>query len=129
MRRNEPVTGHEREYPAHYHLITTTDLKGKITAANEEFAEVAGYSIDELVGQPHNLIRHPDMPPEAFANLWETIRKGDSWRGMVKNRCKNGDHYWVDAYVTPIMKNGELVVFQSVRCQPWSCLFSVFCSG
>ena len=109
MRRNEPVTGHEREYPAHYHLITTTDLKGKITAANEEFAEVAGYSIDELVGQPHNLIRHPDMPPEAFANLWETIRKGDSWRGMVKNRCKNGDHYWVDAYVTPIMKNGELV--------------------
>ncbi|HAC28980.1 MAG TPA: chemotaxis protein, partial [Marinobacter hydrocarbonoclasticus] len=95
MRRNEPVTGHEREYPAHYHLITTTDLKGKITAANEEFAEVAGYSIDELVGQPHNLIRHPDMPPEAFANLWETIRKGDSWRGMVKNRCKNGDHYWV----------------------------------
>ncbi|MBW3198361.1 methyl-accepting chemotaxis protein [Marinobacter nauticus] len=118
MRRNEPVTGHEREYPAHYHLITTTDLKGKITAANEEFAEVAGYSIDELVGQPHNLIRHLDMPPEAFANLWETIRKGDSWRGMVKNRCKNGDHYWVDAYVTPIMKNGELVEFQSVRCQP-----------
>ncbi|ERS83136.1 transducer for aerotaxis sensory component [Marinobacter sp. C1S70] len=118
MRRNEPVTGHEREYPAHYHLITTTDLKGKITAANEEFAEVAGYSIDELVGQPHNLIRHPDMPPQAFANLWETIRKGDSWRGMVKNRCKNGDHYWVDAYVTPIMKNGELVEFQSVRCQP-----------
>lgn len=118
MRRNEPVTQTERDFPARYHLITTTDLKGKITAANEEFAEIAGFSIDELVGQPHNLIRHPDMPPEAFANMWRTLRSGESWRGMVKNRCKNGDHYWVDAYVTPILKDGEMVEFQSVRCRP-----------
>lgn len=118
MRRNEPVTGKERDFPVHYHLITTTDLKGKITAANEEFTEVAGFSADELIGQPHNMIRHPDMPPEAFANLWQTIKAGESWRGIVKNRCKNGDHYWVDAYVTPILKNGELVEFQSVRSRP-----------
>ncbi len=118
MRRNEPVTGKERNYPDHYHLISTTDLKGKITAANEDFVEVAGFDIDELIGQPHNMIRHPDMPPEAFANLWQTLQNGDSWRGIVKNRCKNGDHYWVDAYVTPITKNGETVEFQSVRSQP-----------
>lgn len=118
MRVNEPVTQKEQIYPEHYHLITTTDLRGKITAANEEFAEVAGYSLEELVGQPHNLIRHPDMPPGAFENLWETIRAGESWRGIVKNRCKNGDHYWVDAFVTPIRKNGEIVEFQSVRTRP-----------
>lgn len=118
MRINEPVSQKERGYPDHYHLITTTDLRGKITAANEEFAEVAGYTVDELVGQPHNLIRHPDMPPGAFENLWQTIKSGESWRGMVKNRCKNGDHYWVDAFVTPIRKNGEIVEFQSVRTRP-----------
>ncbi|GGC63378.1 methyl-accepting chemotaxis protein [Marinobacter halophilus] len=118
MRRNEPVTGKEREFPANYHLITTTDLTGRITAANDEFAEIAGFSIEELVGQHHNLIRHPDMPPGAFGNLWHTIQAGDSWRGIVKNRCKNGDHYWVDAYVTPILKNGEMVEFQSVRSRP-----------
>ncbi len=118
MRKNEPVTGKEREFPAYYHLITTTDLKGKITAANDEFSEIAGFTVDELVGQPHNLIRHPDMPPEAFGNLWQAIQAGNSWRGIVKNRCKNGDHYWVDAYVTPILKDGELVEYQSVRSRP-----------
>ncbi|GHD43064.1 methyl-accepting chemotaxis sensory transducer with Pas/Pac sensor [Marinobacter persicus] len=118
MRRNEPVTGKEREYPAHYHLISTTDLKGKITAANEDFLDVAGFELDELIGKPHNLIRHPDMPPPAFENLWQTVQGGDSWRGIVKNRCKNGDHYWVDAYVTPIKKDGKIVEYQSVRCQP-----------
>ncbi|WP_417567275.1 PAS domain-containing methyl-accepting chemotaxis protein [Marinobacter sp.] len=118
MRVNEPVTKKERLYPENYHLITTTDLRGKITAANEEFAEVAGYSIDELVGQPHNFIRHPDMPPGAFENLWQTIKGGESWRGIVKNRCKNGDHYWVDAFVTPIRKDGQIVEFQSVRTRP-----------
>lgn len=118
MRRNEPVTQKERTYPATYHLITTTDIKGRITAANDEFAEVAGYTVEELVGQPHNLIRHPDMPPGAFADLWDTIKSGESWRGMVKNRCKNGDHYWVDAFVTPIRQHGKIVEFQSVRVCP-----------
>ncbi|MGM0768720.1 MAG: methyl-accepting chemotaxis protein [Pseudomonadota bacterium] len=118
MRVNEPVSHKERVYPEDYHLITTTDLRGVITDANEEFAEVAGYQVEELVGQPHNLIRHPDMPPGAFENLWQTIRTGESWRGIVKNRCKNGDHYWVDAFVTPIRRNGEIVEFQSVRTRP-----------
>lgn len=117
MRRNEPVTQRERRYPDHYHLITTTNLKGQITAANEEFAEVAGFTVSELLGQPHNVIRHPDMPPGAFENLWRTIKAGKSWRGIVKNRCKNGDHYWVDAFVTPIRKDGEIVEYQSVRTQ------------
>lgn len=118
MRRNEPVTGREREYPDHYHLITTTDLDSRITAANPEFAEVAGYTAEELIGEYHNLIRHPDMPPGAFEDLWSTIRQGESWKGLVKNRCKNGDHYWVDAFVTPIRKDGETVEFQSVRTRP-----------
>ncbi|AOY89798.1 chemotaxis protein [Marinobacter salinus] len=118
MRRNEPVTRKEQTYPEHYHLITTTDIKGRITAANEEFAEVAGFEVDELVGQPHNLIRHPDMPPGAFENMWQTIKAGESWRGIVKNRCKNGDHYWVDAFVTPIRKDGQIVEFQSLRTRP-----------
>ena len=118
MRRNEPVTGKEQIYPDHYHLITTTDLTSRITAVNPEFSEVAGFKEDELVGEYHNIIRHPDMPPGAFEDLWNTIRKGDSWKGMVKNRCKNGDHYWVDAFVTPIRRNGEIVEYQSVRCRP-----------
>lgn len=118
MRVNEPVTQRERVYPEHYYLISTTDLRGKITAANEDFSEVAGYPLDELMGQPHNLIRHPDMPPGAFEDLWRTVRAGESWRGIVKNRCRNGDHYWVDAFVMPIRKDGDIVEFQSVRTRP-----------
>ncbi|MDI9244214.1 PAS domain-containing methyl-accepting chemotaxis protein [Marinobacter sp. CHS3-4] len=118
MRRNEPVTQREYEYPDHYHLITTTSLDSRITAVNREFSEVAGYAEEELIGQPHNVIRHPDMPPAAFENMWSTIQSGESWKGLVKNRCKNGDHYWVDAFVTPIRKNGKVVEYQSVRTRP-----------
>ncbi|WP_144777772.1 methyl-accepting chemotaxis protein [Marinobacter maritimus] len=118
MRRNEPVTQKERTYPDDFNLITTTDLQGKITAANDAFSEVSGYTAEELIGQDHNFIRHPDMPPGAFGDLWQTIKNGDSWRGMVKNRCKNGDHYWVDAFVTPIFSDGRVVEYQSVRVLP-----------
>ncbi|RBW49022.1 methyl-accepting chemotaxis protein [Marinobacter sp. F3R11] len=118
MRKNEPVTQNTRTYPDHLNLITTTDLSGRITAANEAFSEVSGYSCDELIGQHHNVIRHPDMPPGAFGDLWQTIKSGDSWRGIVKNRCKNGDHYWVDAFVTPIFSEGRIVEYQSVRVLP-----------
>jgi aerotaxis receptor len=118
MRRNEPVTQNEQAYPEHFNLITTTDLEGKITAANEAFSEVSGYTADELIGQHHNFIRHPDMPPGAFGDLWQTIKNGESWRGIVKNRCKNGDHYWVDAFVTPIFNEGRIVEYQSVRVLP-----------
>lgn len=118
MRKTGPVTGHERTYAANEHLITTTELDSTITAVNDSFIAISGYSEDELIGQPHNLIRHPDMPEGAFANLWESIRAGNSWKGLVKNRCKHGDHYWVDAFVTPITKNGKTVEYQSVRVLP-----------
>lgn len=118
MRVNLPVTQHEIIYPDHYRLITTTDLQGNITFANDDFVQVSGFKREELLGQAHNLIRHPDMPPAAFADMWKTIQSGRSWKGLVKNRCKNGDHYWVDAYVTPIFQAGQLIEYQSVRVQP-----------
>ncbi|WP_162299716.1 methyl-accepting chemotaxis protein [Marinospirillum perlucidum] len=115
MRINEPVTGNELKVPDDVQLITITDLRGIITFANDAFVQVSGYSRKELVGQNHNIIRHPDMPPGAFQNLWDTLAEGKSWKGLVKNRCKNGDFYWVDAYVTPIRREGKVVEYQSVR--------------
>jgi methyl-accepting chemotaxis protein/aerotaxis receptor len=115
MRDNQPVTGREFELQDEHFLISRTDLKGRITYANPAFIEVSGFSHEELIGAPHNLVRHPDMPPEAFANLWETLAAGQSWRGLVKNRRKNGDHYWVDASVTPIIEDGEVMGYASVR--------------
>jgi len=115
MRNNQPVT--QREYklsPADY-LISRTDLKGRITFANRTFIEASGYSAQELLGAPHNLVRHPDMPPEAFADLWQNIQAGRSWMGVVKNRRKNGDFYWVSATVTPTHVDGRLVGYTSVR--------------
>ncbi|WP_224421047.1 PAS domain-containing methyl-accepting chemotaxis protein, partial [Modicisalibacter tunisiensis] len=115
MRDNQPVTQRERLLDDDHYLITRTDLKGRITYANQAFIEVSGYERDELIGAPHSIVRHPDMPEAAFANLWETIQAGDSWRGLVKNRCKNGDHYWVDASVTPILEDDKLLGYASVR--------------
>jgi len=108
----------ERTFTEHQQLVSTTDLNGTITYANPEFCEIAGYSLEELVGQHHNIVRHPDMPTAAFKDLWEKLKRGDSWRGMVKNRCKNGDYYWVDAYVTPLLKDGKISGYQSVRALP-----------
>ncbi|MFQ1927110.1 PAS domain-containing methyl-accepting chemotaxis protein [Aeromonas veronii] len=119
MRINQPVTQRERLYPDHQSLISTTDLESRITYANDEFCEIAGFSLDELKGEHHNLVRHPDMPKQAFADLWNHIREGKSWMGPVKNRCKNGDHYWVSAFVTPIKDaSGRVVEYQSVRTAP-----------
>ncbi len=118
MRINEPNTGREVQFGKDEILLSTTDPNGVITFANKDFSKVAGFTLEELVGQPHNLVRHKDMPSLAFKDLWETIKGGRSWLGMVKNHCKNGDHYWVDAYVTPIHKNGKIVEFQSVRVLP-----------
>ncbi|MBE0490081.1 MAG: PAS domain-containing protein [Halomonas sp.] len=115
MRDNQPVTGREYELQDEHFLISRTDLKGRITYANPAFIEVSGYRHEELIGSPHNLVRHPDMPPEAFANLWETLAQGEGWRGLVKNRRKNGDHYWVDASVTPVIEDGEVMGYASVR--------------
>jgi aerotaxis receptor len=118
MRNNQPVTQNEYDYPTSQMLVSATDLKGKIQYCNPAFIAVSGYSRDELIGQPHNLIRHPDMPAEAFADLWTTIRAGRPWSALVKNRRKNGDHYWVLASVTPVVENGTPVGYLSVRVKP-----------
>jgi len=112
------TSNNERTYADSEQLVSTTDLNGRIIYANNEFCAVSGYSLEELVGQHHNIVRHPSMPKGAFGDLWEKLKRGDSWRGMVKNRCKNGDFYWVDAYVTPLYENKTIVGYQSVRTRP-----------
>lgn len=107
MRNNQPVTQREREFPADTRLVSMTDLQGDITFVNRDFVTISGFTESELIGSHHNLVRHPDMPTVAFADLWSTIRSGKTWRGIVKNRCKNGDHYWVDAYVMPIAQDDK----------------------
>ncbi len=115
MRKNLPVTQQEVRLEPGQNIISMTDLKGIITYVNREFIEISGFSEQELIGQSHNIIRHPDMPPAAFEDLWQTVKAGKPWRGIVKNRCKNGDHYWVEAFVTPIVENKNTVGYQSVR--------------
>ena len=118
MRINHPVTGREYPFPAGESLVSTTDTKGRITYCNPAFIAVSGYAREELLGQPHNLIRHPDMPAEAFRDMWETITGGQPWSGLVVNRRKNGDHYWVTANVTPLLENGVVTGYMSVRTCP-----------
>ena len=118
MRRTGPVTGNEVTYASDQELVSATDLKGVITFANKEFCSIAKYSQDELIGQAHNMIRHPDMPQIAFKMLWDTVRTGKPWMGIVKNRCKDGDHYWVSAYVTPSIEYSKVVGYESVRVKP-----------
>ncbi|MFC6673663.1 PAS domain-containing protein [Marinobacterium aestuariivivens] len=116
---NRQVTGVERKYDIDQRLISTTDLSGRILYANQAFVDIAGYSQDELVGEHHNIVRHPDMPKAAFADLWEHLKADRPWMGMVKNRCKNGDHYWVQAYVMPLYdEQGRKTGYQSVRTRP-----------
>lgn len=99
-------------------IVTKTDLRGHITYANPAFVSISGFTRDELIGANHNIVRHPDMPAAAFSDLWKTVSGGRPWRGIVKNRAKNGDYYWVDAYVTPLTENGERVGYMSVRTPP-----------
>ena len=112
------MTQVERAFPKGRYVVSRTDLKGVITYANDTFIELSGFSRDELIGKSHNLVRHPDMPPAAFANLWDTIHAGRPWRGIVKNRCKNGDYYWVDALAVPVRKNNATIGYMSVRTEP-----------
>lgn len=118
MRKNLPVTQREVMMPKGGRLISTTDLKGVITYCNDEFVEISGFSRDELIGQAHNIIRHPDMPALAFQGMWDYLKAGKAWMGIVKNRTKTGDHYWVSAYVTPIRQNGQITGYESVRVAP-----------
>jgi len=118
MRTNLPVSQREYQFPAGQTLVSVTDLKGRITYCNPAFIEVSGYAKDELLGQPHNLVRHPDMPAEAFRDMWATIAAGLPWTGLVKNRRKNGDHYWVQANATPMKDGDRIAGFLSVRTLP-----------
>ncbi len=115
MRQNLPVTHVERLLGEDEFIVSKTDLKGHITYVNRPFLEISGFTEDELLGSPHNIVRHPDMPPEAYTDMWRDLQAGLSWRGMVKNRCKNGDHYWVQANANPIWEHGEIVGFMSLR--------------
>ena len=118
MRLNTPVTQKEYILNDGMTIVSTTDLQGNINYANQYFIEVSGFSENELLGAPQNILRHPDMPAEAFADLWQTIQSGMPWTGLVKNRCKNGDYYWVLANITPVIENGRPVGYMSVRTKP-----------
>lgn len=115
MRNNQPVIDNEVVLTDDDILLSTTDLKGNIGYANEDFCRICGFSEEELVRQPHNIVRHPDMPKAAFAILWQRLAQKQSWLGVVKNRCKDGSYYWVNAYVAPVMENGQVKEYQSVR--------------
>jgi len=118
MRENKPVTNNEITFSENEKIISTTDLSGNILYCNDIFLKVSGFSEEELIGSPHNIVRHPDMPEAAYQVMWETLKSGNAWMGLVKNRCKNGDFYWVDAYVTPVMASGKIVGYDSVRTLP-----------
>ena len=116
-RRNQATVDQEVSFGIDEELVSTTDLRGVITYANDSFCKVSGYTINELKGKNHNMVRHPDMPPAAFGDMWSNLKSDTAWRGAVKNRCKDGRYYWVDAFVTPIYENGKKVGYQSVRQQ------------
>ncbi|MBV8500810.1 MAG: PAS domain-containing protein [Paucibacter sp.] len=115
MRVNGPVSGHEFGLKSEQVLVSVTDVKGRIVYCNPSFVEVSGFTEQELLGQPHNIIRHPDMPAEAFRDMWATVASGRPWTAAVKNRRKNGDHYWVRANATPVRRDGHIVGYLSVR--------------
>jgi len=118
MKVNMPITDNELIFDASQQIVSRTDLQGKITYINQDFIEISGFSEEELIGKDHNIVRHPDMPSRAFKNLWVAINKDKPWVGMVKNRCKNGDYYWVEAHVTPVRENGKVIGHMSVRKKP-----------
>jgi len=105
----------ETEVPENEVIISRTDLKGIITYVNDTFAEISGYAPDELIGKPHNILRHPDMPKSAFKEMWDTIKAGKSWEGYVKNMRKDRGYYWVYAIISGVYKDGELVEYKSLR--------------
>jgi methyl-accepting chemotaxis protein len=118
MKLNMPVTNNEIVMKTGTILVTRTNLKGVITFANDAFIEISGYSGDELVGSPHNIVRHPDMPEAVFSEMWGTLKKGNPWHRMIKNRTKSGDYYWVSANIMPVFENAQVVSYMSVRHVP-----------
>ncbi len=105
----------ETEVPEGEVIISRTDLRGIITYANETFADISGYGVDELIGKPHSILRHPDMPRAAFEHMWKTLKEGNMWQGYVKNMRKDGGHYWVYAEVSGVYKDDVLVEYKSMR--------------
>jgi len=118
MRLNFPTTDSERHLRGGDSAVSRTDTRGVITYVNTTFCEISGYSREELIGQPHNIVRHPDMPPAVFANLWTTLKAGKAWKGLIKNRCKDGSFYWVEANANPIVADGKIVGYMSLRTRP-----------
>jgi aerotaxis receptor len=118
MRNNQPVTQREVALSAQQKLISTTDAHGVITYCNDAFVEISGFVREDLIGAPQNIVRHPDVPPAVFAHMWAALKQGQPWMGIVKNRSKSGDHYWVNAYVTPIFDGSRVVGYESVRVKP-----------
>ncbi|MDF3838831.1 methyl-accepting chemotaxis protein [Cupriavidus basilensis] len=118
MRNNQPVSQREYELPEDATLMSTTDTQSHIAYANAAFIDVSGFTREEIQGQPHNIVRHPDMPAEAFADMWATLKGGEPWTALVKNRRKDGDHYWVRANAMPLIRNGKPVGYMSVRTKP-----------
>ena len=115
MRNNGHVTGREVHLSAHDEIVSSSNLRGDIEFCNDTFIRISGFTHDELLHQPHSILRHPQMPPAAFEMLWNALKAGRPWMGMVKNRCKNGDYYWVNAYVTPLSEKGKIYGYESVR--------------
>lgn len=112
------VRDEEIAFPTGRLIVSRTDREGRITQVNDSFCEIAGYTREELIGQPHSILRHPDMPRAAFRELWQTVSRGELWNGYVKNLCKDGRFYWVYATVIPNRRQGEIVGFTSVRREP-----------
>ena len=108
----------ERPYPDGKLIVSRTDLNGILTHANDAFIEISGYEREELIGSPHHILRHPDIPAAVYADLWSTLKAGNKWHGYVKNLCKDGTHYWVYATAVPNIRRGEVVGYTSVRRKP-----------
>lgn len=117
--RTVHVTDIETEYPLGRLIVSYTDIHGILLHANKAFVDISGYAKDELIGQPQNILRHPDMPKAAFKDMWDNIQSGKSWNGYVKNLCKNGNYYWVYATVVPSFNpEGEIIAYTSIRRMP-----------
>lgn len=137
MRQNLPVTQKEQSLPEKAILSTTTDLKGTILTASDDFVKISGFSRAELIGQPHNILRHPDVPSQVFADMWYTLKKGRTWSAVVKNRAKNGDHYWVFTRVSARRDaNKDINGYMSIRVAPpkreviaeWDAVYAKVCA-
>ena len=105
----------ETQVPKNELIVSRTDLNGVITYVNDTFASISGYKPEELIGKPHNIIRHPDMPKSAFKELWDRLKSKNEWQGYVKNLRKDGGYYWVFAKISPLIKDGEIVGYKSLR--------------